>query len=341
MPESSDDARRTMAAAARRAMCNVLDLAPADRLLVVTDAVTGACGEAFATAARDLGCPVQLYRLPDAGRPLSAVPTDLPPLLDQADVVVNAIVGDPAEVPFRLQWISLIEGSGRHRLGHSPGISADMMLGGALDVDYAAMHDTALLLTHGLRKAASVRLTTPAGTDLVMDVRDRGFTHDLKARLDAGANLPCGEIYAAPVETGANGLLVVDGGFAGHGRLAAPVVITVRHGRCIDLDGDDPALVAAVRGFMDTDEGARGIAELGIGLNPRARLGSHILESEKTLGTVHVAFGDNDGIAGGQGRSRMHMDYLVLAPTVEVTTRGGARRVLMRDGQVVATRARG
>ncbi len=334
-----DDADRgTMAAAALRAMRNVLDLTPADRVLVVTDSATRACGEAFAAAARDHGCPARLHALPDAGRPLAAVPPELPPLLDQADVVVNAIVGDPAEVPFRLQWIGLIEGSGRHRLGHSPGITADMMLGGALDVDYAAMHDTALRLTHGLRKAATVRLTTPAGTDLVMDVRDRGFTHDLKARLDAGANLPCGEVYTAPVETGANGLLVVDGGFAGHGRLAAPVVITVRHGRCIDIDGDDPALVAEVRGFMDTDEGARGIAELGIGLNPRARLGSHILESEKTLGTVHVAFGDNDGIAGGQGRSRMHMDYLVLAPTLEVTARGGARRVLMRDGQVVTAR---
>lgn len=331
--------RASMAAAALRAMQNVLDLAPADRVLVVTDAATAACGEAFAAAARDHGCAVRLYALPDAGRPLASVPGDLAPLLDEADVVVNAITGDPAEVPFRLQWISLIEGSGRHRLGHSPGIDADMMLGGALDVDYAAMHDTALRLVHGLRKAATVRVTTPAGTDLVMDVRDRGFTHDLKARLNAGANLPCGEVYAAPVETGANGLLVVDGGFAGHGRLASPVVITVRHGRCVAVDGDDPALLAVVNGFMDTDEGARNIAELGLGLNPRARLGSHILESEKVRGTVHVAFGDNDGIAGGQGRSRMHMDYLVLAPTVEVTTRGGVRRVLMRDGQVVAARA--
>lgn len=339
MAELDAAARATMSAAALRAMQNVLDLVPADRVLVVTDTPTAACGEAFADAARALGCPVRLHLLPDAGRPLTALPPELPALLDDADVVINAIVGDPAEVPFRLQWIGLVEGSGRHRLGHSPGISVDMMLGGALDVDYVAMQATALRLVHGLRKAATVRVTTPAGTDLLMDVRDRGFTHDLKARLNAGANLPCGEVYAAPLETGANGLLVVDGGFAGHGRLADPVVITVRHGRVTAIEGDDPGAVAAVRGFMDTDDGARNIAELGLGLNPRARLGSHILESEKVRGTVHVAFGDNDGIAGGQGRSRMHMDYLVLAPTVEVTTRGGVRRVLMRDGQVVPEQA--
>lgn len=333
------DPAATMAAAALRAMQNVLDLAPADRVLVLTDTATAACGEAFAAAARSLGCPTRLHALADAGRPLTTLPAGLPPLLDEADVVVNAISGDPAEVPFRLQWIALIEGSGRHRLGHSPGITGDMMLGGALDVDYEAMQATALHLLHSLRKAATVRVTTPAGTDLSMDVRDRGFTHDLKARLNAGANLPCGEVYGAPVETGANGLLVVDGGFAGRGRLRDPVIITVRRGRAVAVEGDDAAAVAAVQGFMDTDEGARNIAELGLGLNPRARLGSHILESEKTRGTVHVAFGDNDGIAGGQGRSRMHMDYLVLAPTVEVTTRGGALRVLMRDGQVVPARA--
>ncbi|MBK7190222.1 MAG: aminopeptidase [bacterium] len=323
----------TMSAAAARAMQNVLELTAADRVLVLTDEVTQECGEAFAAAASSLGCATRLHRLPSSGRPLAVVPDDLPPLLAEADVVINAIVGDPAEVPFRLKWIGLIEGTGRHRLGHSPGISADMMLGGALDVDYAAMQATALRLLRGLRKAASVRLTTPAGTDLVMDVRNRGFIDDLKARPDAGANLPCGEVYAAPVETGAHGLLVVDGGFAGYGRLAEPVVITVSRGRAVAVEGEDEAAVAAVRGFMATDDGAAGIAELGLGLNPRARLGGHILEAEKAGGTVHVAFGDNDGIAGGQGRSHMHMDYLVLAPTVEVTTRGGVRRVLMRDGQ--------
>lgn len=324
----------TMSAAAGRAMQNVLDLTAADRVLVVTDPVTAECGEAFLEGARALGCAAQLYRLPADGRPLAAMPADLPPLLDEVDVVVNAIVGDPAEVPFRLQWIAAIEGSGRHRLGHSPGIDAEMMLGGALDVDYEAMNARATRLLAGLKRAATVRLTTPAGTDLTMNVRRRLFTHDLKATFSAGANLPCGEVYGAPVENGADGLLVVDGGFAGQGRLADPVVIIVRAGRAVAIEGDNQAAVDTVRGFMDTDEGARGIAELGLGLNPRARLSGRILEAEKVLGTVHVAFGDNDGMPGGQGRSRMHMDYLVLAPTVEVTPRSGDRRILLRDGQL-------
>jgi hypothetical protein len=323
-----------MSAAAGRAMKNVLDLTAADRVLVVSDPATAECGDAFLDAARTLGCASRLYLLPAAGRPLAAPPPDLLPLLDGVDVVVNAIVGDPAEIPFRLQWITAIEGSGRHRLGHSPGITADMMLGGALDVDYEAMAARSARLFAGLKRAATIRLTTPVGTDLTLDVRRRLFTDDLKATFSAGANLPCGEIYCAPLETGANGLLVVDGGFAGRGPLADPVVIVVQDGRAVAVEGDDSAAVTAVRGYMATDEGAAGIAELGIGLNPRARLGGGILESEKVLGTVHVAFGDNNGMPGGLGRSLMHMDYLVLAPTLEVTPRSGPLRVLLRDGQL-------
>ena len=190
-----------MSAAAGRAMRNVLDLTAADRVLVVTDPGHGRVRRGLPRRRTHAGlrladgtfCPPTVV-------PLSALPTDLPPLLDGVDVVINAIVGDPAEVPFRLKWIAAIEGSGRHRLGHSPGIDADMMLGGALDVDYEAMAARATRLLAGLKRAATVRVTTPAGTDLTMNVRRRAFTHDLKATFSAGANLPCGEVYGAPVE---------------------------------------------------------------------------------------------------------------------------------------------
>ena len=59
----------------------------------------------------------------------------------------------------------------------------------------------------------------------------RPFIHDLKATVEVGANLPCGEIYCAPVETGADGILVVDGCFGCHGQVPAPVAITVAGGR--------------------------------------------------------------------------------------------------------------
>ena len=259
------DRSTAMAGAARDAMRHVLDLAPADRVLVVTDPESAACGEAFARGAREHGCTVRLHTLPAAGRPLTAVPDDLRVLLPDATVVVNTLVGDAAEVPFRLKWIQLIEGAGRIRLGHSPGIDPDMMVSGALGVDYARMAELARDLRAGLADAVSLHLTAPGGTDLRLDLTGRPWTDDLKATVDTGANLPCGEVYCAPLETGADGVVVCDGCFGAHGTVAAPVRIAVAGGRATDVACADADLAREVTALMDTDPGARTIAELGIG----------------------------------------------------------------------------
>jgi len=323
---------QTMSAAALNAMRHVLELTPADRVLVVTDDPTRSCGEAFFRAAAEYGCPVHLHVLSRDAHPLNTLPDDMPPLLDDADVVINALVGDAAEIPFRLQWIRAIEGAARIRLGHSPGIDEDMMLAGPLNVDYARMGDLAARLLEDLRGAETLRITTPAGTDITLRVGGRSFIHDLKATVHAGANLPCGEIYCAPLEDGADGRLVVDACFGSHGKVSAPVTIDVVQGRVVDVICADAGLQAVVVGLMDTDAGSRTIAELGIGLNEGARLTPRMLEAEKALGTAHIAFGDNDGIAGGQSRSSMHMDYLFTRPTIEAFFAAGEPRLVMRDG---------
>jgi leucyl aminopeptidase (aminopeptidase T) len=70
-------------------------------------------------------------------------------------------------------------------------------------------------------------------------------------------------------------------------------------------------------------QGGTNLAELGIGTNERARLTGKILEDEKILGTVHVAFGASTGI-GGTVSVPIHLDVVILEPTLDV----GGRRVL-------------
>ena len=325
---------RTMSTAALDAMIHVLDLVPDDRVVVVTDPQTARCGEAFAAGAEQHGCPVIRYTLPATGRPLSTVPDDMAALIEEADVIINAIVGDTREIPFRIEWIHAIENAGRIRMGHSPGIDEDMMTSGPLNVDYEVMVETSRKLRRGLEGADQVHLTTPAGTDLWLDLEGRRFVDDLKATPEAGANLPCGEVYCAPIETGAEGVLVVDGCFGSHGTVPSPVAITIQGGRCVNVSGEHMETMKIINDLMNTDAGSRTIAELGIGLNPGARLTDRMLEAEKAHHTAHVAFGDNEGIAGGQGRSSMHIDYLVLKPTINVF-RGGGSHYVMEDGEVV------
>jgi leucyl aminopeptidase (aminopeptidase T) len=316
----------TLAAAARNAMTHVLDLVPEDRVLVLTDPETRTCGEAFARGATGLGCDVLLHCLPAEGRPLQAMPPAMADLLDERTVVVNAIVGDAREVGFRLEWLQLVEASPVIRMGHSPGIDADMMAMGPLNVDYAAMRTRADELCAFFADAVSVHVTAPGGTDLVLDLTGRVFVSDLKARPGVGCNLPCGEVFCCPVETGADGVLVVDACFGSWGNMTAPAVFTLERGRVVDVRSDDAAALAEIHRLLDTDDGARTIAELGIGLNPGARLTDRMLEAEKVAGTAHIAFGTNEGMPGGQSRSKVHIDYLFREPRFAVTDARGARR---------------
>ena len=65
----------------------------------------------------------------------------------------------------------------------------------------------------------------------------------------------------------------------------------------------------------DKCAGARVTTESGT--NDRAELTGQILEDEKILGTVHVAFGASAGI-GGTVSVPIHLDAVVLEPTLIV-----------------------
>jgi leucyl aminopeptidase (aminopeptidase T) len=54
-----------------------------------------------------------------------------------------------------------------------------------------------------------------------------------------------------------------------------------------------------------------------VGTNDRAQLTGNVLEDEKILGTVHVAFGASAGI-GGNVSVPIHLDVVILEPTLEV-----------------------
>ncbi len=321
-----------MIEAALGAMVHVLDLAPDDCVLVLTDPETRACGEAFAAAARSHGCDTDLHVLPAEGRPLLALPPELAGLVDGRTVVINAIGGDLREVPFRLEWLRLLEGSPVIRYGHSPGIDPEMMTAGPLAVDYGRMRRLAERLAAAFAGAVSARVTTAAGTDLTLDLRGRRLVSDLRAVPGAGVNLPCGEVYCCPVETGADGTLVVDGCFGSYGTVPAPLTFILAGGRVVDAACGHAPTLATVTGLLDADRGARTIAELGLGLNPGARVTDRMLEAEKAFRTAHVAFGSNEGMPGGRSCSSVHIDYLFKRPTLTLTGPDGARHPVMRDG---------
>ena len=127
--------------------------------------------------------------------------------------------------------------------------------------------------------------------------------------------LPGGEVSLPPLEGTSNGIVVWERVASDLGALDSPVIITVRDGRAVAFEGGTSAsrLQRIVEDTLDADN----IGEIGIGLNPAARIGDEITEAKKAFGTVHIALGDSANEYGGLVESEVHLDGLVLAPTIE------------------------
>ena len=158
-------------------------------------------------------------------------------------------------------------------------------------------------------------------TDLVLTLAGReGFVDD------GHLNLPGGEVFFAPVETSAEGTITYGEFPAVYGsNEVTGARLTFEGGRVVDASaetGEDFLLAT-----LDTDDGARGLGELGIGCNPGIRRHmKNVLFDEKIYGTVHLAIGNSYPFTGGTNVSAVHWDMVK-------DLRAGGR--ILCEGQVV------
>jgi len=195
-----------------------------------------------------------------------------------------------------------------------PGVTPEM-LARLMAVDFTAMVARCRAVATVLDEGEEAHVTCPRGSDLRLDLRGRpGISDDgdLGAR-GAFGNLPCGEGFIAPA--GGEGTMVATS-LASIGLVAAePALLTIEGGRLTGARGPEgERLLAALRAH---GEAGTNLAELGVGTNDAAGLTGNILEDEKILGTVHVAFGASIAI-GGTVSVPIHLDCLVVDATLRV-----------------------
>ncbi len=241
-----------------------------------------------------------------------------------------------ADVIFMVTRVSLSHTQARReasargaRIASMPGITADMICR-ALSVDYDRIQKLSRRICRAVSQAPHIRITTRLGTDLSFSARGR------KAHPDTGVipysggftNLPAGEVYLAPLEGTAEGRLVIDGAIAGMWPLKRPIEVAISRGYAVGMGPGDEA-----RRLWDLlarhGRQAFNVAEFGIGTNYKARLTGKVLEDEKVLGTIHIAFGDNSTM-GGRIKVPSHQDGIVTRPTVWI---GNSK--LMEDGRLL------
>ena len=193
-------------------------------------------------------------------------------------------------------------------------------------VDFDTMAARSNAVAELLSEGSVAHVTCPRGTHLTLDLESReGIADDGNLTApSAFGNLPCGEGFIAPLN--GEGRIVATS-LAPLGISDEPAILTMHEGQIVSAEnGLGPQYLEKLQahGELGTN-----LAELGVGTNDRAILTGNVLEDEKILGTVHIAFGASAGI-GGTVSVPIHLDVVVLEASLDVDG-----RPVLEDGRFV------
>lgn len=189
-------------------------------------------------------------------------------------------------------------------------------------------------LTEAMEGAKWVRVTTPLGTDVKINIEGRQALQVVPVKEKGVMMGPIplwGEVAYAAVEDKTEGVIVVDGimlGVGVPGTLPEPIRWEIKDGRAIEISGGE--IAQKLSNVVDAvGPNARVIGEFALGTSHKEAYGT---PSEKGLmGTAHFALGDNANCyPGGQNTCPLHLDGSVRNITVEVDG-----KVLIKDGEMV------
>ena len=311
LPTLSDDEQAMLDNVMRQCLAVTAD----DRVVVVADPPQRSVGEMFYAGAARHTDDVTLIVMPVAERHGSE------PLPEVADAMRGASVCllPTSKSLTHTQARTDATKSGA-RIASMSSITREMALR-TLAADYSEIARESTELATSLSAASEVNVTSPGGCDLTFSVEGRPAHADTGQFTTPGdmGNLPAGEAFVAPIEGSANGLVVIDAAsIVPEAPLGSPTHIQVQDGRAVHVEGTAASQLEVV--FADIGDGARNIAELGIGTNPRATLSRNVLEAEKVAGTAHVALGASLHI-GGTVDVPFHQDGVIAWPTIRVDGR--------------------
>lgn len=310
----------------------ILRINKTSQLLIMSDDANSHIGNAFIRGATNLGVKVQEHIVPNKERRNAKSITELMRVISPffwADTIINVSSSRGSINP-----ASLLEKGTRYYT--CPGINEEMIIWGAMTVNYDAMLSRHDGLIEAFHNSVSAHVTTARGTNLWLDTIERQAVGDADAKPGQHANLPAGEVFLAPVEGSANGQVVADVSIYGIGLLKSPITFHIENGRLTALETKSSRISQILFKTLNSDEGADVVSELGIGINDAAVITGNILEDEKKYGTAHIAFGNNLSFPGGQNNSKVHVDVVFDRPTINIEYEDGSRMQIMKGGKLIS-----
>lgn len=289
--------------AAQTVVKNLLSIKKKEKTVIITDRVCREVADVLMNAAQEITDPILVEIVPrhmhgEEPPPLVA------DILKQCDVFIIPTSRSLSHTQARINACK--RGA---RGATMPGITATMMKR-TLNADYRRIKKLTLRLARLLSGARNAVIQTESGT-LKLDLTGRKGYADTGIIKQPGdfSNLPAGEAYIAPLELKSAGTITIDGSFASVGLLKQSITIQVDKGCILNLRGNRRLSTL----FAQYSRKERTLCELGIGTNLEAKVTGNVLEDEKALGTVHVAFGNNLGF-GGKNNGKIHLDGVVRRP---------------------------
>jgi leucyl aminopeptidase (aminopeptidase T) len=297
--------------AVRTVVRDCMSVSPGEEVLVVCNPATEEIGALMRIEAQGDGASATLAVMSERDSAAGEPPDVVAAAMAEADVVLAPTIQSISHTEARRK-----ASEAGVRVGSLPGVTEDMLTR-LMTSDLAEVRRRGWAISGVLNAGSEARITCHHGSDLRLGLEGRLSIVDAGELGNRGAfgNLPCGEGFIAPVEGTAEGTLVVDGSIAGVGLLDTPTSMTIRDGNLTATTGPDGAVLMEL--LCAHGEDGTNVAELGIGTNEEAILTGNILEDEKILGTCHIAFGASAAI-GGTVQVPVHLDCVVLEPTVEV-----------------------
>ena len=207
------------------------------------------------------------------------------------------------------------------------------------DTDYRALAVIQAEFEQKVR-GAPIRVTTPAGTDITFEVRDRPVTKQdgdasaARARLgrnliDREIELPAGAIRVAPIEESVNGQIAFPAGTWG-GEQVDGLVMRVANGRVTGFTARS-GTAGVERELTQGGDGARAFREFALGFNPLLAIPA---SGERWIpyygygaGVVRLSLGDNTELGGRVGGGYVRWNFFTDATVMvgsEVWVSGGS-----------------
>lgn len=195
-----------------------------------------------------------------------------------------------------------------------------MLVTGGIEADFEAVAPLCTDIATHLERGTTLSLSTPAGTELTADIRGRRG-NSLTGIVGSGefSTIPTIEANVSPCEGTAKGDIVADASipYLGIGVLNEPVTLDVEDGFILNIKGGREATILRDNLRSMDDPNVYNIAEVGIGLNPNARLQGNMLEDEGVFGVVHIGIGTNITL-GGTLKASCHYDLLMWGANLSV-----------------------